>query len=425
MITHALRSPAPRRALALLLACALLLTGTTAFAASGTEQQVTPAQARRDVATAYAAYQAAQAKVGRHRRPGRPGHQPPRTPRPSAPPGCARRSSRTTAACWTPSTTSCPATRASTTPRPRPPTPRPRADLETMVQGALADAIAETESTRQAWEKARRRQEQAEQQWSARQFADAAIARAQFQKSYAVRDRAQDRRNKLALRAWTVYLSRLADAGVTPPAAAKLADPDRLPATLEPVRGTGGAARPRRRPEAGHRQRAHRALLRDRRGRLRVPPPGRAAAGARRRRRRDVLLRRLRRPGLGQHHDDPARRRRRPVERAARGAQGLPPGRRRRRARREEDRPRPDRRLRRRGPGADGRRAHRHRRRPAAARGEPPRRAPRHGPGRAAPPPTRRTAASAARTSPSSPRPPAPRSPACPASPARSPPAAR
>jgi murein DD-endopeptidase MepM/ murein hydrolase activator NlpD len=243
MITHALRSPAPRRALALLLACALLLTGTTAFAASGTEQQVTPAQARRDVATAYAAYQAAQAKVAGI------GGQVDRVT--SAADAATDRAARLRAKVvendgglldslndFVSGDSSLDDAEAAAADA------AAARDLETMVQGALADAIAETESTRQAWEKARRRQEQAEQQWSARQFADAAIARAQFQKSYAVRDRAQDRRNKLALRAWTVYLSRLADAGVTPPAAAKLADPDRLPATLEPVRGTGGAALP-------------------------------------------------------------------------------------------------------------------------------------------------------------------------------------
>ena len=243
MITHALRSPAPRRALALLLACALLLTGTTAFAASGTSSR-SPRPRR-------AATSRRRTPPTRPRRPRSPASAARSTGSPAAADAATERAARLRAKVvendgglldslndFVSGDSSLDDAEAAAADA------AAARDLETMVQGALADAIAETESTRQAWEKARRRQEQAEQQWSARQFADAAIARAQFQKSYAVRDRAQDRRNKLALRAWTVYLSRLADAGVTPPAAAKLADPDRLPATLEPVRGTGGAALP-------------------------------------------------------------------------------------------------------------------------------------------------------------------------------------
>ncbi|MFC4785498.1 peptidoglycan DD-metalloendopeptidase family protein [Nocardioides sp. MAHUQ-72] len=110
--------------------------------------------------------------------------------------------------------------------------------LAEMVQGALDDAITTAERDRLAWEKAQRKQERIEATWSARQVVDAAIRRSQFQASYAVTDRAQDRRNRLALRSWEHYLRGVGSAAVVPPPAEELADPGRLAAPLEPVRVT-------------------------------------------------------------------------------------------------------------------------------------------------------------------------------------------
>ncbi|WP_092532205.1 D-alanyl-D-alanine carboxypeptidase family protein [Amycolatopsis arida] len=56
--------------------------------------------------------------------------------------------------------------------------------------------------------------------------------------------RAQQERNRATADNWRAYLDRLADAGITPPPAAALRDPARLPAGLSAVPGPDGAPQP-------------------------------------------------------------------------------------------------------------------------------------------------------------------------------------
>ena len=108
--------------------------------------------------------------------------------------------------------------------------------LADMVHTALAASIADTEKARQQLEAAQRRQLRIEAKWSAGEYAAAAIRRSQFQAAYAVSDPAQDARNQAALRAWHLYLHRVAAVAVVPPPAKDLERPDRLPAPLQQLR---------------------------------------------------------------------------------------------------------------------------------------------------------------------------------------------
>lgn len=101
---------------------------------------------------------------------------------------------------------------------------------------ALADAIDAAEDARLDWERAERRQQRAEAAWTADEAAQAAIQRSAFSASYDVVDAGQDRRNHQAQRAWHRQLRAVARNAVVPPPARDLADPDDLPAPLEPVR---------------------------------------------------------------------------------------------------------------------------------------------------------------------------------------------
>lgn len=108
--------------------------------------------------------------------------------------------------------------------------------LAATAQRALADAIHETERARLAWEDAQAEVARLEAAWTADEAARAAARRAEFRAGYSVDDKAQDARNRAALRRWHAYLFSLADAAVVPPAAKDLVDPDRLPAGLGLVR---------------------------------------------------------------------------------------------------------------------------------------------------------------------------------------------
>jgi murein DD-endopeptidase MepM/ murein hydrolase activator NlpD len=111
--------------------------------------------------------------------------------------------------------------------------------LADAVQAALDDAIARAEQDRQRWETAQTRLERVEATWSAGQVVDVAIRRSQPPPDYAVPDRAQQRRNRQALRSWERYLHQVARTGVVPPAARELLDPDHLAPGLEPVQVAG------------------------------------------------------------------------------------------------------------------------------------------------------------------------------------------
>ncbi|GAA4380397.1 peptidoglycan DD-metalloendopeptidase family protein [Nocardioides caricicola] len=101
---------------------------------------------------------------------------------------------------------------------------------------ALAEAIDEAQDARVAWERAERRQRRAEAAWTADEAAQAAIERSKFSASYDVPDARQDRLNRRAQRAWHQQLRAVARTAIVPPTARDLADPDSLPAPLEPVR---------------------------------------------------------------------------------------------------------------------------------------------------------------------------------------------
>ncbi len=116
--------------------------------------------------------------------------------------------------------------------------------LSDMVQGKLADSIAQAEHDRLRYEAVQRKQERIEATWTARQVVAAAIRRSQLPAGYAVTDPAQDRRNHLALRAWERYLRQVGTAAVVPPPAKQLAEPDDLPTPLEPIRDAGYRAVP-------------------------------------------------------------------------------------------------------------------------------------------------------------------------------------
>ena len=116
--------------------------------------------------------------------------------------------------------------------------------LAETAQRALADAIDETERTRQTWEAALAEVAAFEAEWTADEAAQAAARRAEFRPAYRVEDKAQDSRNRAALTRWQDYLYSLADASVVPPAAKTLADPDRLPEGLDLVRDSRGLAVP-------------------------------------------------------------------------------------------------------------------------------------------------------------------------------------
>lgn len=71
-----------------------------------------------------------------------------------------------------------------------------------------------------------------------------AAAIAGFGPSYAVTDPAQDRLNRRALTQWQHYLVDLGNAGIVPPKAKLLEDPELLPTPLEPARDARGRAVP-------------------------------------------------------------------------------------------------------------------------------------------------------------------------------------
>lgn len=96
------------------------------------------------------------------------------------------------------------------------------------ARGALADAVAEAEQARLAWERALDRKGKLETMRAARLAAATASQQAEFRPGYEVWNHQQDLRNRAALRRWQSYLAALGDAGVVPPRAAQLLDPDRL-----------------------------------------------------------------------------------------------------------------------------------------------------------------------------------------------------
>jgi murein DD-endopeptidase MepM/ murein hydrolase activator NlpD len=116
--------------------------------------------------------------------------------------------------------------------------------LAATVEQSLKDAIAETERARRTWELARADLQAVEARWSAGEAARAAVRRSSFRADYTVTDSAQDRRNRAALRRWHNYLRALGDAGIVPPAADRLRNPDRLPQDLEMLRDRTGRAVP-------------------------------------------------------------------------------------------------------------------------------------------------------------------------------------
>lgn len=128
--------------------------------------------------------------------------------------------------------------------------------LADLVQGVLDDAIALAEEDRQRWETAQVRLERVEATWSAGQVVDSAIRRSQPPSGYTAADPAQRRRDRQALRSWERYLHQVARAGVVPPAARDLLDPEHLAPGLEqvrvagfrPVRGVAAARLPDGRP---------------------------------------------------------------------------------------------------------------------------------------------------------------------------------
>lgn len=107
---------------------------------------------------------------------------------------------------------------------------------------AVAEGIRDVERLRAAYDEALAAEERAQAGWDARQAARAAAARAALPVGYDVDDRAQDARNRAALRRWREHLFAVADAAVVPPAAGSLADPARLPAGLEVARDRTGVA---------------------------------------------------------------------------------------------------------------------------------------------------------------------------------------
>ena len=116
--------------------------------------------------------------------------------------------------------------------------------LAALAADAVVTAIADTETARMEWELAQEELREVEAQWTARQASDAAIRRSQFTKAYDVDGKAQDKRNRKALSAWHAYLEDLVEVAVVPPAAKKLANPDKLPNRLERVRDSYGLAVP-------------------------------------------------------------------------------------------------------------------------------------------------------------------------------------
>lgn len=109
-------------------------------------------------------------------------------------------------------------------------------DLADRGAAALAQAIDVAEEARLAWQRAEREQQLAAASWTAEEAAQVAIDRSAFSASYDVVDASQNRLNHGAQRAWHQQLRAVARNAIVPPTARELADPESLPAPLEPVR---------------------------------------------------------------------------------------------------------------------------------------------------------------------------------------------
>lgn len=108
------------------------------------------------------------------------------------------------------------------------------------ARDVVGAAVAEAEQARLAWERALERRGRLETTQAARLAAGTASQQAEFRPGYEVVDTQQDARNRAALRRWQAYLSALGDAGVIPPRAAQLVDPDRLGDRFDLVRDPEG-----------------------------------------------------------------------------------------------------------------------------------------------------------------------------------------
>jgi murein DD-endopeptidase MepM/ murein hydrolase activator NlpD len=101
--------------------------------------------------------------------------------------------------------------------------------LVTIAEQGLAEARIQARDALRAWRAAESEAARTGQEITARVAAEVAARQADFRPGYRVSDPAQDRRNRAALQAWHGYLAALGEAGVLPPAAEALENPNRLP----------------------------------------------------------------------------------------------------------------------------------------------------------------------------------------------------
>jgi murein DD-endopeptidase MepM/ murein hydrolase activator NlpD len=116
--------------------------------------------------------------------------------------------------------------------------------LADAARKAASEALAATEKARLAMIKAQAEAADIELEMAAHAATGSASRQAEFGRSYHVTDPEQDARNRRALARWQAYLDDRGDAGIVPPTAKVLTDPERLPRPFTPVTDARGRAVP-------------------------------------------------------------------------------------------------------------------------------------------------------------------------------------
>ena len=114
--------------------------------------------------------------------------------------------------------------------------------LARITERAAQDAERQVSAARDELGRAERAAAEVEVERAAQLAAQEAAIQAKFRRGYDVNDERQDRRNRRALKDWQAYLVGLGEAGIVPPLAKVLEDPESLTEPFEPVRDGRGRA---------------------------------------------------------------------------------------------------------------------------------------------------------------------------------------